>query len=254
MCIVFFSFGFISCNQKNTERYQQVNNGNKITIKKTVYKNDSVFTEQILDIDSIPDGIYKEYKYGMLTCVGLYKNGKKDSTWTNYLLNSKKTIKLENWFNGSMFGIQKEFYNNGKLRKYQFNNIEGKIIFEASFDTRQNLSNIDGFPLYVAYNKNRLKVGERFDWICFFGDSLPNHSINIGLIEYNKKNNGKIFYKNISEDSSVINLPFSRKYLRSKIYYIPGIYDWVLNYSLKDSNRKIILSDTMHFFVKVEMK
>jgi hypothetical protein len=113
------------------------------------------------------------------------------------------------------------------------------------------MSTIRGLPLYVAYTSDTIKVGEKYDWMCFFGYSLPHYSMLINLTEYEKKNKNNIFAKSISSDKSVTTPVFSRKYMRSGTYQVPGNYHWLLQYCMIDSKRKCILSDSMQFDITV---
>jgi hypothetical protein len=98
---MFFIFSLlVCCNSNHSMNYTIVTYGGKNEMRKTIYGNDSSFSEQILDKDSIPNGIFKEYKYGRLICLGMFLDGKRDSTWTYYLINEDGIQKIENWFNG----------------------------------------------------------------------------------------------------------------------------------------------------------
>jgi hypothetical protein len=98
-----------------------------------------------------------------LECIGLFKDGEKDSTWLFYDSVKGNITKLQNWFEGRQFGEQKEFYSNGKIKEYQFNNVSGKKVFEASFDENQKINHVKGFPIYIAFNRDALHINEVFD-------------------------------------------------------------------------------------------
>jgi antitoxin component YwqK of YwqJK toxin-antitoxin module len=243
------AFVFISCKNKSSVTFENVASGNKqFIIEKVFDPKGDVINELQLSIDSIKNGFYKEYDLGRVKCLGYYKNGLKDSTWT-YFGTDSEISKKENWFNGKKFGEQLEY--TASIDKYIFNSIEGDTLFYMSFDKNSRAIASNGSPLYIAYNNQNIKINNEFDLICFFGIP-PKCSYQMNIDEWDVNNNKQLSHVVLSDKSDdVLNLYFGKKFMKTKVYNIPGIYNWKIKYAITDSINNSIIQDTSSIEVTV---
>jgi len=245
---VLFVFLFYNCRTKNPSiSYRDYEIGGDVyIIEKYISSNGEISTERLLNSDSVPDGFFRKYENGRVAIIGSYLEGKKDSTWVFFDMVGD-TVAVENWFSGSKFGKQLMFYlkpysqkEKSPLYTFSFLNIEGAEIFRAEFDLEGRLKNLDGAPLYYAYNKSRLSVGDTFELIVFF-ESPSGYECDLTLDEYDE--NGLIIQsQSISNNtSSLIVLPYAKKKVVEKHYIHPGEYKWIATISIRDSEGKVIL-------------
>ena len=233
--------------------------GKAVIVKKTFDKEGNILTEELLDKDSIRNGYYKEFILGKLKDSGNYSSGQKEGQWNYWDLNGD-VIRTENWFSGKQFGEQIDYYNQMKpdeqprMYKYFFYNVEGQKIFESKFDIDNGLLNVNGSPIYCAYNSSDINAGDSYELMCFFGVP-PGFKWDFSIKEKEKNNQSVLLEKSFSGDRSsneLLNLPFAKKYLHTKKYLKKGEYTWLLFLQIKSSSGQIIFKDSTELKVSVE--
>src|SRR3954469_16346452 len=99
-CIILILLTFVcffvhGCKERSHVVYERVSNTSGDHLKKTTYLGNGAKTEQLLTVDSIPDGYYREIQNGKIKTTGWYKEGKMDSAWTYFFVNSGQIYKSE---------------------------------------------------------------------------------------------------------------------------------------------------------------
>jgi hypothetical protein len=185
------------------------------------------------------------------------KKGIKDSNWMSFD-SSCNIISQENWLTGNQFGEQMRFQATNEsdrgmfLSEYDFNNIEGEQLFTMNLDSQSQIKNINGVPLFVAYNRNNIKPNEEFEAMYFFGVP-PTFSYKLNIREINVLKKNTLFETTISDTTAAVqNVYLGKKYSIKKKEAESGIYDWIITFILKDGKQKNILKDTssIRVFVK----
>lgn len=241
-------------NKRGKIVYESTANG----IERKTFDSNGDVTEDIqLGKDSIKSGFYKAFRLGKISCLGFYKKGIKDSTWKSFD-SSGNLISQENWLTGNQFGEQMRFQVKNKsgkgrfLSEYYFNNIEGRKLFIMNLDSQSEIKNINGVPLFVAYNRNNLKPNEEFEAMYFFGVP-PTFSFILNIKEINVLRNNTLFETVISDTTAAVqNLWLGNKYSLKEKEADGGTYDWVITFILKDRKKKIVLNDTSSIRVYVK--
>lgn len=257
--ICFFVFG---CNKRSRIIFEKkVVEGREVIIKKEIDKTGSILTEELLNKDSIRNGYYNEFSSGKLKQSGNYTLGVKEGSWKYWDI-SDNLVREENWFSGKQFGAQIDYYAKKKsdiypmIYKYSFYNVEGQNIFECKFGSNGTFLSAKGTPLYCAYNKSTLKVGDSLELIFFIG--IPNaFKWSFSIKELGKKDQGvlseKTFDDNYSGDE-ILSLSYAKKYFYTKEYLTNGEYIWLLFLQIKSSDGEIIYEGTTEINVSVALR
>ncbi len=102
-------------------------------------------------------GIWKSYyTNGDIESIGKRTNGKKDSVWTYYNINSEKPFGQINYINGKAEGESKWYYESGKVCEIA-NYKKDKIKSKVDYDEAGNIIEIkekDGDVEFVGGNTN----------------------------------------------------------------------------------------------------
>ena len=231
--------------------YEIVADGIGKHLRKRTYLGDGKEIDQLLTIDSIPDGYYRELENGIVTTSGTYANGKMDSIWKYFFPKTGKTYKSEYFILGKLFGEERTYYDNGKLHDYIFRNVEGIEIFHALFDLDQRIISSKGFPVYVAFNRSNLKYPESFELMCFLAKKLPAHLVSAEL-KVTDENEKLIWQHDMLADKSLRELPFARKFLLEESL-TPGQYKYHMSFSLYDTAGVVVAHDTLTIQVVVKI-
>jgi hypothetical protein len=164
---VFIAIIVAACsNGQNITSSKGANVGKHI-VKKT-FNNKGVLTSEIeylvTDTGDISDGYFKDYfDNGNIKTFGFYKNGSPDSVLQNYSEDGKVVQKL-NLLNGSYYGPQYSYHDNGVIRDYFYLMKPSKIkdtfryTFKLSFDKNNQVENIYGRPLLVMTPDDKEEV------------------------------------------------------------------------------------------------
>ncbi|NLR81199.1 toxin-antitoxin system YwqK family antitoxin [Chitinophaga eiseniae] len=227
---------------------ERISGGDQYFLLKKVFNEKGVLIEEVrLNVDSVPDGRYREFfSNGQTKCKGFYRNGIKDSVWTYYSGNGN--IKEERkWFDGKEFGEQKVYFDNGRIEQYSFNNLSGEKIFSAAYDSAGKIIKWDGTPIYSAFNAGRLKVNQRFELYCFIGIP-PGTDLKVKVEEREGASN-ILFQKEYGQDN-IINLYFSKKIAVEQECRKKGKFAWLVY--VDHSYNGIVKSDTIHLDLSVE--
>gem|GEM_PF-5504432 len=122
----------------------------------------------------------------------------------------------------------------------------------GKLSSQSQIKNINGVPLFVAYNRNNIKPNEEFEAMYFFGVP-PTFSYQLNIREINVVKKNTLFETTISDTTAPVqNLYLGKKYSIKKKEAESGIYDWIITFILKDGKQKNILIDTssIRVFVK----
>ncbi|MEP6675849.1 MAG: hypothetical protein ABJA78_11860 [Ferruginibacter sp.] len=253
--LLYSSILFCSCHYKSGTSYEKNTNGG--VTKKTFDKSGNLVRNEELNVDSVPEGIFKEYKGGILRCSGQYKSGKKEGTWT-YLNLIGDTIRIENWFSDRRVGEQIWYYERvksadaQKVSSYGFRDYDGEQVFVAFFDASGQITKIEGIPFTCIYNKSNVSIGipfelfitfglpQTFKYDCIITETDSDHSKNISRVAYSD-----------SSRSGVYELDYGKRVKIEKIYPTAGKYSWKIFFQLKNSAGTILNRDSMSVDVVV---
>ncbi|TWF40350.1 MORN repeat protein [Chitinophaga polysaccharea] len=235
-------------NNKKTLIERIPANGQYFLLKKIFNEKDVLIEEIRLNEDSVPDGMYKEYFLnGKIKSKGFYRDGIKDSVWTYY--SDSGSIKEErNWFGGKNFGEQKIYFDDGRIEKYSFNNLNGEPIFSATYNAVGKIIGWEGTPIYTAFNADRLKVNQSFELYCFIG--IPPGSDFKAKVEERELGTSNILFQKRYDLENIINLYFSKKIGIEQVCSNNGKYIWSIY--VEHSYAGIVKSDTIRLNLSVE--
>src|SRR5580700_6308136 len=96
---------FCKCSRSKKISYEEMTlHGQKMIGKKIFDAKGELVLDEMLSVDSVNEGVYKEWSAGRLKCVGNYHLGRKHGEWI--YMNYGDTERIENWFSGNKFGSQ----------------------------------------------------------------------------------------------------------------------------------------------------
>jgi len=255
--VVVILLPFMLCRPSTSKKDQYkkiVIDSNEMLLRLQHVGKDSLI-EQVLTLDSLPNGPVRIWKSGILSCIGNYENGLKEGQW-KYLDYLGDTLKIENWFSGKKFGEQLEYYGRKtndsvpKLYRYSFLNLNSEEVFSIAFDMKGIVTHKHGIPIYCAFNKLEFKTQEKFECLIFFG-VLPQWSYKLAIEETDISHLNKTKVHVIdSGPNGIISLPYAKKYVLENKYVKSGTYRW--DFSLVLSERENVIKDSIQLHVQVD--
>jgi hypothetical protein len=191
-------------------------------------------TEQELSLDSLEDGLCKIYGDTDLLVLGHYSKGKKVGTWTTFTRN-KDTSEIENWLSNHQIGpqiIYKARQNRKSLfpYRYEYYDIFGRKVFTSYFNEQDTLISSSGAPNFMGYNKDSIRVNDRFYGFYYFG--VPQGVLyKLSVCEIDNKSGRKIFEKayHQPDDTVLFDSDYGQKLNFDKLYSDSGSRQWIFN-------------------------
>gem|GEM_PF-2284351 len=257
-------FGLIACGSPKPKDDFVVQNGDTLRVVKEYDLRGRLKTERMIDKDSFTQGVAKMFyedgtlkgeiifmddkknglekgyfRNGKIEHTGLNSMGKQDSTWVWYYENGA-IRKIDNWMNGKSFGENISYTENGSIKEYTFYTFGGDAIYLRKYDEKGAIIQQDGQPVQVAYNRNHLRVNEKFEMILLLG-VMPYWSVDITIEELNG-----VLIKKLSEKELIQGLS-NKKVIVEKYFKNAGSYHWLIDIRIDDRkyNNKIHFKDTV---------
>lgn len=245
---------FISCGEK----YQPTN---LINVRKEYYPNTRLKKEYQVIYDTIKHGYYHQYhengylategfyandikegymkefyENGRVAAEGLYKNGQREGLWKWYYKTGFDEGR-ENYKSGQLIGESYDWYENGKMKKYGFYDIEThELVYVRMYDSLGVVTKTSGNILsridFVStvkkdsiINNTPIKAGSPFTMVIYIAtppETRSNLDVEI------KNLNGKQVSP-MQKDLPIINNKTTSTFIISE----PGTYRAYVHYYVK---------------------
>src|SRR5579859_5216339 len=200
LCLIGFYFLVTSCNDK-----KDITENGKEVRKITKWEDGSIQSEGYFINDTIKEGPFKKY----------YRSGK---------------IEMEvNYHNNKRQGKTMKYFEDGTLKQYQANNLDGKAIFGIEYTKEGTIKSISGNGIVdISVNKTELQIGDTLK-ILFLLATPKKSSLQFEIIDDLRNSQST---KSLKIDERLGEVRYARVFLKK------GIVKWGGTYIIKFENGK----------------
>lgn len=174
--------------------------------------------------------ILEYYQGGSLKAKGQFKNDLRDSSFVWYFEDGT-TKSINNYSEGTLFGNQFNYRENGRIEEYFFCSVGGGLVYSRKYDSQGELFSESGIPIWCVANKFKLKSGEKVELLCFLAIPPDN---DFSLTIFKIMPDGQVVEK-VSPRVDDFSLSYSAvKFVYSEIAKTAGDFSFRIDLELRD--------------------